>query len=85
MTSKEANFMKFSKFTIWVIRRRLLPRNTKLSLNSQKKRVPRMDTENIEMIIDCFGEKPPKRLRIPRVSEMKSINRIFFVIKLFLG
>ncbi|PIX89449.1 MAG: hypothetical protein COZ31_02000 [Nitrospirae bacterium CG_4_10_14_3_um_filter_44_29] len=47
ITSKEANFIKFSKSIVCVISSIDVPIKAKLKRKSQKNNVPNMDTENI--------------------------------------
>jgi len=52
ITSREANFIKFSRFTARMRISIQLPINTKLSLKSQKKSVPKIEREKMAITRD---------------------------------
>jgi hypothetical protein len=70
ITSKEENFIKFSKSRVRVINRTDTPRKAKLKRKSQKKSVPNIDAENIEIAMDCRQVKPITLVKIPKLKDI---------------
>jgi len=89
ITSREANFMKFSKSTLRVRNKTPLPRKTRLTLRSQKNKVPKMEDENMNRTNDCLRAKPFLKQIIasrPDITDKIIILRyeVFAFIGLFL-
>jgi len=52
ITSKEANLITFSMLVVLVIKRTDVPKKTNPRRKSQKKSVPKTETENMDMAVD---------------------------------
>jgi len=51
ITSKEENFIILSTSMVWVIKRIEVPKKAKVKRKLQKKRVPKIETENMAIDI----------------------------------
>jgi hypothetical protein len=76
ITSREAYLIKFSRFTARMRMRMQLPMKTKLSLRSQKKRVPNSAMEKMDIMRDWFSDRSSRQPEIPKLDEIKS-NRTY--------
>ena len=84
ITSREANLIKFSRFTARMRISTQLPINTKLNLKSQKKSVPKIEREKMAITKDCIRERPIRYPTIPRHNEIKNKKMHFFAIDCYL-
>lgn len=78
-TSKEANLLNWSIFTAPMDTKIPVPIKTKLNQKSQKNRVPVIDIEKIEIMIDYFAESPKKLPKKPKTQKIMTNKRSFFL------
>jgi hypothetical protein len=83
ITSKEANFITFSRSIVRVINNIEVPKKTNPKRKSQKNKVPNTEAKKIDIASDCWEFKPILLVKIPKpidvVITMANFLNIFIV------